>query len=178
VATEGVAGGPVAAWRARLARLTGVSGCPREDVLLAAAVAGFALLLWSEAQKVPPPFFDPLGSAAVPKSIALILAVLAVVILARALVALPWPPREAPDGYRPRPDIAVGIVLLAIAYIAVMHLRLVGFELATIGFLIGAAALLGRLERKTLALGVVSAFLIGIGATWLFTRFFFIDLPR
>lgn len=169
---------PASAWRARIARVTGVSGCPREDVVLGIVIGGFAGLLWWEAMKVPPPFFDPLGSAAVPKSMGSLLAMLALIILARAFVAWPWPPRERPTEYRPRPDIAFGIVVLAIAYVGVMHLRLVGFELATIGFLIASAALLGRLDRKTLALGVVSAVVVGVGATWLFTRFFFIDLPR
>ena len=56
------------AWRRQLARLTGVSGCPREDIGLGVAVAAFAGLLWWEALKVPPPFFDPLGSAAAIKA--------------------------------------------------------------------------------------------------------------
>lgn len=168
----------VTGWRMGVARVTGASRSPRADVVLSIVVAAFAGLLWWEATKVPPPFFDPLGSAAVPKSIALILAVLSVIVLARALVVLPWQPRAAPDGYRPRPDIAAGIVLLSIAYAGVMQLRLLGFEMATIGFLVAAAALLGRLDRKTLIYGVASALILGIGATWLFTRFFYIDLPR
>jgi putative tricarboxylic transport membrane protein len=164
--------------RAQFARFTGTSGTPRADVALAIAVAAFAGLLWWEALKIPPPFFDPLGSAAVPKAIAVALAALAIIILVRALLALPWPARQPPRDYRPRPDIAAGIVVLVFAYVGVMQLRLLGFELATILFLIAAAALLGRMNRMTLALGVVCALVIGIGATWLFTGFFYIDLPR
>ena len=174
----GRTGAAAGGFLARLARITGTSGTPRADVALALVVAAFAGLLWWESRKIPPPFFDPLGSAAVPRGIALLLALLALVILARALVALPWPTGKAAEGYRPRPDIAAGIVLLCLAYIGLMQLRVLGFQMATILFLIAAAALLGRLNRTTLALGVVAALAIGIGGTLLFTRFFFIDLPR
>ncbi len=161
-----------------LAQIIGVSGTPRGDAGLAVIVAAFAGVLWWESLKVPPPFFDPLGSAAVPKALALVLAALAAVILARAMLALPWKAPGQEEGYRPRPDIAVGIVVLAVAYIGAMQLKVLGFQAATLVFLIAAAALLGRLDRATLMIGAASALVIGIGGTLLFTRFFYIDLPR
>ena len=162
----------------RFARIIGTSGSPRGDIALAAAVSAFAGLLWWQSLAIPPPFFDPLGSAAVPRAIALILAVLSILVLARALLALPWPATVREQGFRPRPDIALGLVLLVVAYIALMQAEVLSFRTATIVFLIAATALLGRLGRMTMIVGVVTAVVIGVGGTMLFTQFFYIDLPR
>ena len=126
----------------RFARIIGTSGSPRGDIALAAAVSAFAGLLWWQSLAIPPPFFDPLGSAAVPRAIALILAVLSVLVLARALLALPWPATARDQGFRPRPDIALGLVLLVVAYIALMQAEVLSFRTATIGFLIAAKSVL------------------------------------
>ncbi len=165
-------------WQERLARVVGASRSPRPDLLLAAAVTGFAALLLVESRKIPPPFFDPLGSAAVPRAAALVMVVLAAIMAARALAGL-GEPSDGPEAeYRPRPDLAVGIFVLCVAYVGAMDLGWIGFEAATIVFLVAAAALLGRLHLRTLLVGTVFAVVMGVGGTWLFTRFFFIDLPR
>ncbi|WP_333834747.1 tripartite tricarboxylate transporter TctB family protein [Rubrimonas sp.] len=162
-----------------LTRVVGASRNPAADALLAAAVAAFAALMLYEAAKIPPPFFDPLGSAALPRSVALAMLTLAALIAARALAGVGTAEgAPEPRGFRQRPDLAIGIFALSVAYVGAMDLRWIGFQPATILFLVAAAALLGRLDRRTLALGTASAVVVGFGATFLFTRFFFIDLPR
>lgn len=160
-----------------LAAVFGQSRTPRADVALAVTVGAFAALLLHEADKIPPPFFDPLGSAAVPEGVATVLAVLAAIILVRALAAAPWPRMERAVGYRPRPDIAIGISLAAIAYVAVMDLDLLGFRTATIAFVVVASALLGRFDRRVMLVGIPVALVVGIGGAYLFTNVFFIALP-
>jgi putative tricarboxylic transport membrane protein len=165
-------------WTARLGSVTGVSKSPKQDVKLSLIILFFAGAIWWEAAKLPPPFFDPLGSAALPKAIASILLFLMLIMLVRAALAWPWQDENEATEFRPRPDLAIGIVALSVAYVGGMHLRLVSFEYGTILFLISSAALLGRMNRRTLLLGTAAALIMGFGATWLFTRFFFIDLPR
>jgi putative tricarboxylic transport membrane protein len=166
-----------ATWQARLGHVVGASGSPRADLLLAAAVLGFAVLLRWESAKIPPPFFDPLGSAAVPNAIALVLAVLAAILALRALAALG--PGDGAESlpFRRRPDVAVGIYVLCVAYVAVMDVGWLAFGPATLLFLVAAAALLGRLHGRTLLTGTAVAVVVAFGCAWLFTRFFFIDLP-
>ncbi|HEV7268916.1 MAG TPA: tripartite tricarboxylate transporter TctB family protein [Falsiroseomonas sp.] len=164
--------------RSRLLRIAGASRTPRADFGLAGFVLLFAAVIWMEAAKVPPPFFDPLGSAAVPQGIAIVFAVLAAIVALRAVLGLPDRVGRGVAGFRPRPDIAIGILVLAIAYVGVMQLRLIGFELATIAFLAVASALLGRFDRRVMLLGLLIALVLGVGGTWLFTGFFYIDLPR
>ncbi|MCF3936686.1 tripartite tricarboxylate transporter TctB family protein [Acuticoccus sp. M5D2P5] len=161
-----------------MTELFGASRTPRGDVALSLAVLALAGIMWWQALKIPPPFFDPLGSAVVPKSVAIALALFAAIMLLRALNARPWPARERETGYRPRPDIAAGIFLLAAAYVGAMALGLLSFEIATILFLAAGTALLARFERRTVLLGAAIALLLGIGGTLLFTHVFYIDLPR
>ncbi|WP_372624134.1 tripartite tricarboxylate transporter TctB family protein [Falsiroseomonas sp.] len=164
--------------RGRLLRIAGASRTPLADFGLAGCVLLFAAVIWMEAAKVPPPFFDPLGSAAVPEGIAIVLVVLAAIVALRAVLGMPERAGKGAIGFRARPDIAIGIFLLAVAYVGVMQLGLLGFELATIAFLAAASALLGRFERRAMLFGLAIALVLGVGGTWLFTGFFYIDLPR
>lgn len=160
-----------------LSAIVGQSRSPRADVGLAVGIGALsALMLW-EAEKIPPPFFDPLGSAAVPSSIAVILAALAALVLARALAALPWPASTPQEGYRPRPDVAFGIAFAAVAYVTVMELGWLGFRDATIAFVTFAVAVLGRFQPRLMAIGLVVAVIVGFGAKYLFTEVLFIALP-
>lgn len=160
-----------------LTAVFGQSRAPRADLALAIAVGAFAALLLWEADKIPPPFFDPLGSSAVPNSVAIALAALAAIVLVRALLALPWPPRPRDIGYRVRPDIAIGIAVAAVLYIAAMDFEVLGFRAATILFVAVASALLGRFQLKMSLIGVLVAIVVGVGGAYLFTQFFFIALP-
>ena len=161
----------------RLSGIVGKSSTPRADLVLAAAVGVFAAVLLYEAAKIPPPYFDPLGSAAVPKGVAAILAVLVFLIFLRGLAAWPWPRPARPDGYRLRPDIAVGVVVVAVGYVAAMASGLLGFRAATIAFVILATATLGRFEPRLMLIGAVVAVAVGFGGAHLFTEIFFIALP-
>lgn len=160
-----------------LTAVFGQSRAPRADMALAIVVGAFAALLLWEADKIPPPFFDPLGSAAVPNGVALVLAVLSAIVLVRALLALPWPPRPDSVGYRVRPDIALGIALAAVLYVAAMDFEVLGFRTATILFVAVASALLGRFHLKMSLIGVLVAIVVGVGGMYLFTQVFFIALP-
>ncbi|WP_108662823.1 tripartite tricarboxylate transporter TctB family protein [Acuticoccus kandeliae] len=163
---------------ARLARIFGASRTPRSDVGLAAGVALLAGLMWWQASKIPPPFFDPLGSAAVPRGVALVLTLLGAVVLLRAIAARPWPAIVRERDYRTRPDIAVGIYVLALAYVGVMAAGVLGFQTATILFLAAGTALLSIFHLRSIVTGLVLAVILGVGGTLLFTQFFYIDLPR
>ena len=76
-----------------LARVLGTSRTPGADLGLALTVAALAALLWRESDKIPPPFFDPLVSAAVPRGIAAALVALALLVALRAAASLGAPGR-------------------------------------------------------------------------------------
>lgn len=161
----------------RLSAVFGQSRAPRADMALALSIGAFAALILWEADKIPPPFFDPLGSAAVPNGVALVLAVLAGLTFIRAIAALPWPARPPAVGYRLRPDIAVAISVAAVLYVAAMDFDILGFRTATIAFVAFASAVLARFQMRMSLIGVLVALGVGIGGAYIFTQFFFIALP-
>jgi putative tricarboxylic transport membrane protein len=152
----------------------------RTDVALAGGLMLFSGLLYYEAERLPPPFFDPLGSAAVPKLTALVLTVLAALLVLGRLLRAGQAAGPGTAGHERRgaPLVALGAVLIPIAYVALMQVRLLGFREATVLFVFALGALLGRRRRWGLVALAGLALLIGIGFDYLFTQVFYIDLPR
>lgn len=152
--------------------------------MLAVAVWAVAGIAFVGASMLPPPLFDPLGSAAVPKAVAIILAVLAAGVLAKrwllvrkeeAVVVLPVEPGETTAPLRP--GIALVSMAIIIAYVGVTGAGLLGFREATVPFVILLGGVLSRFRRRTMIVLVPLAFVIAIGLWWLFTGPLFVDLP-
>lgn len=146
------------------------------DLLMVGVVALVSLLLLVGAASIPPPMFDPVGSAAVPRGVAVTLLVLVAVHL---LLRLRQPPRTEP---RRLGDIGMGkgaMLTLAItaAYCLLLQLRILPFAVPTAAFLVVLVPALAASWRQlpiALAIGLV----MGLGCQWLFTEIFFIDLPQ
>lgn len=156
----------------------------RNDLVLALLLYAFAAVLYWQASLLPPPFFDPLGSAAVPKFVALVLAVLATLVVVRVFVGAgeePAPVDEAtpPEdtAARPAPLIALGAVLLPTAYVASMAFDALGFREASILFIFAMGALLARFRRRAVLILLPLAILLGLLFDFIFTQVFYVDLP-
>ncbi|MEO7243416.1 MAG: tripartite tricarboxylate transporter TctB family protein [Variovorax sp.] len=166
------------------------------DVIVGLALIGLAAVLWIGSLSIGAPFFDPLGSAAVPRACAVLIAAFSLTMVLqaagklrrarRARGALPQEPSaqalteeviaEAAT-WRRRPWLAFAFVVLCGAYMAVMQWRLAGFRVATGVFVLASVVLLGGFKPRTLVIGAILALLLAIGGHLLFTRFFYIDLP-
>lgn len=140
-------------------------------------LVGVAVLLAS--LSLPPPRFDPLGSAFVPRAIAASVVVLALCVLAGAFLRLR---RAAPATaeapiHRRRPDLALFTFGAAVAYVAALSSRLVDYGLATAIFILVVALSLTGLSRRAVVVAGLIALVLGFGGDALFTRVFYIDLP-
>lgn len=132
---------------------------------------GVGAVLLIGAGNIAPPMFDPVGSAALPRACAIALIGLG---LGTALQsALRGGGAGGNASTRPA---TVGLVLLMIAYVLAMELGL-GFALATILFTAAGIPLVAR-SRRLLIFSVPIALALGLGAQWLFTSVFFVDLPN
>jgi putative tricarboxylic transport membrane protein len=157
----------------------------RNDLVLAIGLYTFSAVLYWQAALLPPPFFDPLGSAAVPKFVAGVLAVLATLILVRvgagrrddpAAIDEATPPAE--ETARPAPLIALGAVLLPTLYVALMAFGLLGFREASMVFIFAMGALLARFRRTAVLILIPVAILLGVLFDFIFTQVFYVDLPK
>ena len=155
----------------------------RADLALAVTVWIFSAIVYWGASLLPPPIFDPVGSAAIPKLISVILAVLSALILCQRLMELrhrqPALAEQATDNADMplRPGLALACIAIMAGYVAVMNFHLLGFREATVPFVVLLGGTLCRFRRSTVVVITISALAIAIGFSWLFSEILYIDLP-
>jgi putative tricarboxylic transport membrane protein len=139
---------------------------------VALIVAGLFIV---EARGLPPPFFEPIGSAAVPRGTAWIAVVLAIAMMGRALLsrepaaAAFHSPREL------RRTLAFSVLILV--YVAALGLTRIGYAVTTTVFLTLAIPLLAGFSRQWLLRSFALGIVLGFGLQFLFTRVLVTDLP-
>lgn len=151
----------------------------QDYVISACTITLAGLVLWG-ARDIPPPFFDPLGSAAVPKAAAYILIVLALGISIRQFLQNKESPgaNTKEEGYKLEPLRAVGVVGLSILYTLGMGTGILGFKWGTILYITLTGALLAKGNKAVMIASLILGLLFGIGGSYLFSEFFYIDLPQ
>jgi putative tricarboxylic transport membrane protein len=149
---------------------------PRQrDVVLAVAVLAIAALVLWESRRIPPPFFERIGPAALPVAIGLLLAALALGLLVWRLVATGR--RDEAPAFDFRPARSLAMLALFAAYVAAMQQGLLSFRLATVAFVVGAGIAMTGLRPRPVAVLAALAVLTALGTQFVFTRVFYVDLP-
>ncbi|MDA0348418.1 MAG: tripartite tricarboxylate transporter TctB family protein [Verrucomicrobia bacterium] len=137
------------------------------------------LVLWA-AQDIPPPFFDPLGSAAVPKACAYLLIILALAISVRNFFRNKASANSSTEdeGFKREPILGIAVVALSVLYILSMGAGWVGFRWGTILYIAITGSLLAKGNKRVMLISLAFGLLFGFGGQHLFTDFFYIDLPQ
>ncbi|GAB5375545.1 MAG: hypothetical protein AcusKO_20070 [Acuticoccus sp.] len=157
----------------------GAVGQPWGEWAFALLVVAAAGLVWFGTADLPPPRYEPVGSAALPRALAALMALLAIIVavrarpVPRAVAAGPGTGEAAWVG--PLRVAALGALL--VLFVALMEARIVGFRPAAVVFLFIAAAVLGGIAPRRLAGYAVFAVVLSLGLHAIFTRLFYIDLP-
>lgn len=161
------------------------------DLCLTAILILIGGVLYLGALRIPPPRFDPLGSAAVPKTIAICLVVLAVLLVVQnivgmrgGLIAAP-PSMEGTDevaeninDYRPDPRAALAGALIPVVYVMLIQYGVFDFAIGSSLFVFAYGfVFMPVLRRRQILLLVPVSIIIGVGLTLIYTQLFFIDLP-
>lgn len=158
---------------------------PGADIGLAVVLIAISLLTIYGTLELPAGSFEPLGSATIPQVVAGAIIVFSVWMLVNALAARRQTRvmhdrvdgREPSERVRPRYDLAISLMVLAVVYVLVMAMGWVRFSLATMIFLILAVGMLTTFARRQLPVVIVLAVALGLGLEYLFTQVFVIDLP-
>lgn len=149
---------------------------PWGDYAFALLVIAAAGLVWFGTADLPPPRYEPVGSAALPRGIAAVMALLAIVVAVRARgTAAPAPADSGPGLAGPLRVLALGTLM--VVFVLVMETRQVSFRPAAAVFLFLTAAVLGGLAPRRLAGYAAFAVVLSLGLHAVFTRLFYIDLP-
>lgn len=156
------------------------------NIVLGLGCLAYAVFLYFGALHVPPPIFDPLGSAAVPKIAAFLIALLSVVILMTGLRQRSTSRTELSVGTEddedapvtPRYDLGICLLGFCAAYVAGMEFGVLGYPVATAIFLFASGLLLGGLNARNVLLSLIISLVVGFGSDLVFSEFFYIQLPR
>lgn len=159
---------------------------PKIELALALALIGFSGVIFVGAAGLPEPRFEPLGSAAVPRMLAGLMACLSAIWVIRLLPALrdggpatardDAAPRD-PEAPKPHPGLAVAVLLAVFAFVAVMDFGLASFKVAGIGFVILCGFLLTHRDLRKLPWIAGYSVVLVLACDFAFTRFFYINLP-
>ena len=151
---------------------------PATDLALCAFILAVAALLLVGASSLPPPRYDPLGSAAFPRALGVLLIVLALPIAAGAVRRLTRCSASLPFPYDGGALLRGGaLFLLLIVFIAAMAWFDVTFWIAGTIFVAVAGALIGGFGRKQIAVSTIIGLVLCAGLAIMFSRYFHVDLP-
>lgn len=155
----------------------------RAELILGLCLWVLSAAVWMAADRLPPPIFDPLGSAAVPKLVAVILALLAAAMLVQRLAghadaSMIADPGGPGDQSAPlRPAVAAASFCAMIAYPLAMATGVLGFREATFLFMLVLGGLLSRFARREMIILLPVSAVLAIGLAQLFSGVLYIDLP-
>ena len=151
---------------------------PYLDIVISLSLVALAIVVLIAAKEIPPPFFDPIGSAAFPKYTAYLIIFLALVIGIRSILLSQLLPIESKRGFKLEPILAAYTVGVPALYVLSMNLGWASFRIATTLFIFALAALLSRFDKRVLIVSAITAPVFGFGGQYLFTEVFYMDLPQ
>lgn len=143
------------------------------DLALAAFVICGAVLLFIGAADLPPPRFEPLGSAAVPRILGVVLIGLALIVAVRAV----WRARDTPDETEPNDaSPARGAIVFAalIAYVAALDFGRVPFVPATTLFVMVSGMAMHRVGWRPALVFAALGLVLAAALSWVFATFLYI----
>lgn len=156
----------------------------RLEILVYAVLLCIVTAVFWSTLDLPASTREPLGSAAIPQAVSLIIAIFCLILILRALRAqrdaATAPAAETatpPSAYRQRTDKAVICFGLALVFAFALDQRLVNAAMLTPAFLLAMMLVLTGFRPRSILPSVVIALIVGITTTYVFKHFFYIDLP-
>ena len=152
---------------------------PKSDIILAIGMIIMSVVVYIGAMELPPPRYEPLGSGAIPKGLAVIMVALSVFLIIRAIPHLKTfegNQNEVTD-VTPRPVLSALIFGFTLLFIAVLDLEILSFIPAGIIYMTSIGYFMTHQNLKRLPYFFVFSVLMVVGNYYLFTKIFYIDLP-
>ncbi len=158
----------------------------RVDALAAAVVLVVAVGVFFAARREPKALYDPFGPGTAPMAVSAALAVLAIVLLVRALLGLRVGQSAQslilgldgapPDDYRLRPELALVSFVATVLFVAAMSAGL-PFLWSTLAFLFVLGAAMTDRKPRSIAIAAAVAVVGAVTIDFLFRRILLVQLP-
>ncbi|WP_163266380.1 tripartite tricarboxylate transporter TctB family protein [Chelativorans alearense] len=166
-----------------MANLRGQNREMAADLILSGLVAFAAAVLLYGAASLPPPRFDPLGSAALPRALGVLMLIFSAIIAVRALTRRKLPDDDegwvVPNEEEPRaasPVRGLLIFVALVAYVAALDFARAPFVPATTVMMAVSGLVLHRVDWRTGLLFGAIGLGLALGLSYVFTHFLYVDL--
>ncbi len=150
------------------------------DVAVSLAIIGVAGLVYRDALGYRPGSYDPLGSGAMPRMVAIAIIVLAVVAIVQSILAYATrparPPARTTEDFVARPWLALAIFFYLVAAAALLYLR-VPFGIVGTLLLFFSTLSIKRGDPRIILPAALCSTGFGFGLGYLFGGIFGVDLP-
>ncbi|MDZ5699680.1 tripartite tricarboxylate transporter TctB family protein [Chelativorans sp. M5D2P16] len=151
------------------------------DLVLAGLVAIVAVVLLYGAASLPPPRFDPLGSAALPRALAVLMLIFSAIIAGRAV--LHQKSSDDEDAAMPDEDVTSaasplrGLLILValVVYVGALDFAHVPFVPATTAMMTVSGLVLHRADLRTGLLFGAIGLGLALALGYVFTHFLYVD---
>lgn len=151
----------------------------RDRILGCVLIALCGLVYWGT-MDLPPPTYEPIGPAALPRLLAIVVAVLSLPLVIKPASYPQSVSRETEQGgevIRPTPWMAVALMALSVVFAMVMQSRMVPFSILATAYLVVVMGVMTRFRRSAWLVTLIVSPVIGFGLEYIFTHIFIIDLP-
>ena len=152
---------------------------PKYEIALSIGLIVLSIIVYYFSLDLPEPEYEPLGSAALPQGLAVIMSLLSFVIIYKAIPRLKTyevvvdPNPEV----MPRPMLSIVIFILTLIFIGVLDFGILSFMPAGIIYLSVIGYLMTNRDLKKLPYVIGFSVILTVTSFYIFTKLFYIDLP-
>ena len=152
---------------------------PKIEIALSISLIIFSIIVYYFSLELPEPEYEPLGSAALPQGLAVIMSLLSLIVIVRAIPKIKTykPTTNTDDNVTSRPKLAILVFIITLIFIGILDFGILGFLPAGIIYLSTIGYLMTHRDLKSFPWIVAFAVILTVFSYYVFTKFFYIDLP-
>ena len=152
---------------------------PKTEIALSISLIIFSIIVYYFSLELPEPEYEPLGSAALPQGLAVIMSLLSLIVIVRAIPKIKTykPTTNTDDNVTSRPKLAILVFIITLIFIGILDFGILGFLPSGIIYLSTIGYLMTHRDLKSFPWIVAFAIILTVFSYYVFTKFFYIDLP-
>lgn len=152
---------------------------PKTEIALSISLIIFSVIVYYFSLELPEPEYEPLGSAALPQGLAVIMSLLSFIVIVRAIPKIKTykPTTNTDNNVTSRPKLAILVFIITLIFIGILDFGILGFLPSGIIYLTTIGYLMTHRDLKRFPWIIAFSVILTVFSYYVFTKFFYIDLP-